>query len=610
MKKRLTALVAITLLTSTTLVSCGEGYDYKDGVMLTINGKEYTTDELFSQYGLNTSAGQQAYYKAVNNVLIEANIAKDSSMDSEVNSDIEAYKKAAKDSASSNGTTEAEELEKKLKADKFDSLEELENSYYLTKKTTKANNQYYTDNRYNTIFTSEYINNLFPYHVRHILVKVDASTKLDNKISASNAKNLANVVTRLASGNETFGITAQATSEDTSSAEKFGELQLPMSKTTSYVNEFKLNLYTYDAYFNSKISDKNKVIDNVLAPSSLETYSGNNLRSEYEKLAKDSVFGIPYSSVIALNEYADTTKDSSGVNVTSNNAESYYPRNVIFNNYFNNHSISYIYLDEPSDSLNDLYGTGFKDKYQTYYDQVKDSSRWSVESTLNGKLKTYSEASGTNHRTQKTAITSEVKVLHDENNYPILVTRAGTGSTSTDSTESSGYQGIHFISVIKNPFETSSEDLLNYYTLETPDVEDSSWQPKQNFLGYNYSNKDSDYTTKKNNFKTEIKNYVDTNSFRMFNENLDTAAKGEGSNKIKVVVSDEIKASINSYIDSTNASNEMTRNETWENSWTTFYEYLKEFDSTYQSNILPLSAIAAFNSGTDKVNEYELARAK
>jgi len=609
MNKRLTALIAMSLLSTTVLTACDEGYDYIDGVMLTLNGKQYTTDELFSHYGLDTSAGRKAYYDAVNNVLIEANVKKDASMDAEVQSDIDAYKKAAENNAKTNGTTTAEELENKLESDGFDSIQELEASYYLSKKTTKANNQYYTDARYNTIFTKEYIEALYPYHVRHILVKVDASTKTKGTISSSNAKNLNNVITRLASGTESFGNIAQAKSEDTSSAEWFGELQTPMTKTTSYVSEFKLNLYTYDAYFNDDISDKQTVIDNVMAPSSLETYDGKNLRTEYETLAKESVFGIPYSSAIALEYFAEKTTDDNGLDVTSNNAEQYYPRNIIFNNYYNNHTISYIYLDEPSDELKTLYGEEFYNKYVTAYNQVKDSSRWASETTLSSSLKTYSEdTSNTRHTTKKEDVTSGAKILHDETGYPILVARAGTGSSSSDDS-SSGYQGLHFISTIKNPFQTSAEDLLAYYSVETPDTEDESWQPRANFLGYNYTNKDSEYTTKKNSLKSDIKSYVDQDSFRMFNENLQTAEKGEGDNKITVTVSDDIKNAINSYIESTNVSNEITRKETWENSWTTFYEYLEELQSTYSTDILPLSAISAFTKGTTAVDAYEAQRA-
>ena len=49
MKKRIATLFMVTALTAS-LTSCGTGYDYKDGIMLKVGDKTYTTDDLFQKY--------------------------------------------------------------------------------------------------------------------------------------------------------------------------------------------------------------------------------------------------------------------------------------------------------------------------------------------------------------------------------------------------------------------------------------------------------------------------------------------------------------------------------------------------------------------------------
>ncbi len=614
MKKRIATLFMVTALTAS-LTSCGTGYDYKDGIMLKVGDKTYTTDDLFQKYyGLDTSTGVQAYYNAINNILIEANVKKDASMDQSVQGSIDDFKKAAETSAKSNGTTTSEELEKKLDSEGVDSIQELEDKYYLAEKKTRANNEFYSTKNYNQTYIPEYIENYHPYHVRHILVKVDASTKYEGKISSTNAKNIANVVKRLASGNESFGNIARDKSEDTSSATWFGELQQPMTTKTSYVSEFKLNLYTYDAYFNSATKDNDEVSSSLLASDSAKTFDGKSVKDEYAALMSDGVYGIPYSSVFGLEKYAETTKDSKGVEVTSTNAENYYPRNIIFNNYFNNHSLSYIYLDDANEANSDYYTS-------SDYNAANSSSRFKIVEGLSDNLNQF--ITSNTYSTTKAKINGSKKILCDDKGYPILVARAGTGSVSDDDS-SSGYQGIHFISVINDPFEHTQDELTAYYNIDTPDTSDSSWEAGKTFISYNYSSSRSDYTTKINNFKdgssdsstasSSVKSTLDSNfDFRMFESNLDAAEKGTGANGVKISFTSDgatkIKNAITNYISVTRKDTALSEQKTWDSSWLTFLEYLQEYNTMYSSKVIPMTGIKAFNQGTSSVDSFEQGRA-
>ena len=473
-------------------------------------------------------------------------------------------------------------------------------------------NLYY--HNYNQTYIPEYIENYHPYHVRHILVKVDASTKYEGKISSTNAKNIANVVKRLASGNESFGNIARDKSEDTSSATWFGELQQPMTTKTSYVSEFKLNLYTYDAYFNSATKDNDEVSSSLLASDSAKTFDGKSVKDEYAALMSDGVYGIPYSSVFGLEKYAETTKDSKGVEVTSTNAENYYPRNIIFNNYFNNHSLSYIYLDDANEANSDYYTS-------SDYNAANSSSRFKIVEGLSDNLNQF--ITSNTYSTTKAKINGSKKILCDDKGYPILVARAGTGSVSDDDS-SSGYQGIHFISVINDPFEHTQDELTAYYNIDTPDTSDSSWEAGKTFISYNYSSSRSDYTTKINNFKdgssdsstasSSVKSTLDSNfDFRMFESNLDAAEKGTGANGVKISFTSDgatkIKNAITNYISVTRKDTALSEQKTWDSSWLTFLEYLQEYNTMYSSKVIPMTGIKAFNQGTSSVDSFEQGRA-
>ena len=120
MKKRITILSIAAMLSTLTLASCGKGYTYKDGIMLYVNDKPLTTEEVFATYGGMSSSegwtqsGISTYYDAINNINIEADIAKDDEMDRTVKSKMDAFYQAAKDDAANNGTNQSAEIEKAL----------------------------------------------------------------------------------------------------------------------------------------------------------------------------------------------------------------------------------------------------------------------------------------------------------------------------------------------------------------------------------------------------------------------------------------------------------------------------------------------------------------
>ncbi|MFA6795998.1 MAG: peptidylprolyl isomerase [Bacilli bacterium] len=571
MNKRLATLSLVSLLAVGSLTACGEGYDYEEGIMLYLNGEAYTTDELFEEsYGIDTSAGIKAIYDVVNEAIIEADIPTTDTMTQIVDNLMEDFYGDCEDKADTNGTTKSEEIENALEDLGFDDVDELEDSYYLEQKQTKAEDEYYSNDRYEEEFIPSFVEETSPYHVKHILVKVDASSSdlYNATISEDDAEDIANVVERLATG-EDFGTVAQTKSEDTTSAANFGDAGIMSTKTT-FVSEFKYGIYTYDAMFNPEIDDETKetVIDKTFA-------TDENIVSAYQDEIDGKAFGIPYSAVKELDYYADVTTAADGQPVSD--AEEYnYPRNILFNNYFNNHSLSFVFLDENTDDSSYYYDS-------SDYTEAASSGRFQTVSGISDNLQLL-DADDTGVYSALQQIDSSKKILCDEEGRPILVTRAGTG------TSDSGYQGIHFIVAQKDPFTTTNEELESYYTLDTPSTT-SSEDDEDTFVNFVDSTNKDVYTERVESIKTAVKAMDSNFSLRQFEYYLDEAINEHG-----LRMSDELEEAITKYISTTRATTEESEERAYNENWEDYLYLLQTFDD-YAKRIIPVEeGIDAFNN--------------
>jgi hypothetical protein len=206
-----------------------------------------------------------------------------------------------------NKTKYKDELEDQFDTYGVEDLDELKDYFAYQLMKEKVEENFYDDNKQEMLMGAVdyegYLDAKLPYHVRHILVKVsDQSTNIyDGAISEQEARNIASVIKRLAirQNAETFGDIAREASEDTGSAANFGDLGI-MSKATSYVNEFKLGVYAYDAIYNQNA----EVVANAAKleiPADSETF-----------LTNLGLGAIPYEAALLLNETADIVKDANG----------------------------------------------------------------------------------------------------------------------------------------------------------------------------------------------------------------------------------------------------------------------------------------------------------
>ena len=533
MKKQLLLLSMISLFT---LASCGEKVNSIDDgngnqVIVKIGDTNYTANDLFKEYS-NTSSGASQYFSAIYDVVINAVQPETMSIRKEVSQEINKFYQDAESSAKENNTSTKAEISKALESKGVESVEELEELYLLQQKKTAYENKFYDDNL-NDSLLSEYINYYAPYHVRHILVKTSSGSSLyEGTISKDDATNLADVVSDLARGNQSFGTIAQAhaANGDTESANTYGDVGI-MSTLTSFVSEFKYSLYQYDAYYNDNAKTNvtaynerqatRKVGNTLVDGTSLVPYATG---SSEETLLKDSVNYIDYKVFTDLKKYASYTTDNLK---NGYKEEKYLPRNIIFNQHLNNHALGVVTKGTTGPNSN-------------RFQYVKNLSKSTSE---------------------------EDKILCDETGRPILVTRAGTGSGD------SGYQGIHFIIAQKSPFvQTGTEGLLQelkaYYDTENYDKATSTTYVK--FINSSTTKELTDRADKvKSNIK-EIDSYLNYRIYEKALEEIRTNGK-----EVKFNESVDIANIITKYIDANRTSSNYTTQKSYKDSWKAYINLLK-----------------------------------
>ncbi|MDD7213581.1 MAG: hypothetical protein SPG94_03270 [Candidatus Enterosoma sp.] len=645
--------LAMSILAIASLTACDDDYNYpdakwKEGIIVNVDGKDYKYDEIYQLFD-NSKGSAQAYFNVAKNILAQLVTPKTDTMLSNVDTKINDLKNTWKTNARTNNTSYKEEQEKTFDSENVEDLDELREKYISQQQVEKNSQDFYeinangvTDPSYTYYIseqmTKDYVTNQAPYHVSHVLVKVDASSDgegyWNGKITADNAKKIGNAVRMLASS-DSFGSVAQLVSEDEGSAKMYGELvtttegsqSVAMEKTTSYINEFKLGLYAYEAYLNpkTKAAEVNTAVRASLrvpgqaAVSSSFDYKNDTAVSELitdgTLVGKNGAFGIPLSKAITLGYVADVEKnivDGSKVDYAS---ETQYPRNILFNNYFNYHGVNFLYDDSDTyeaEFLKDAIEVGahsgeiiheLKDvenklpsKYAEYEYVTGQLSKIDA-----GKFKTVEGISDNLYNynfdaiTKKSVLTKiptskKILVEKDTDTNPVIIVRGG----------SSGYQGIHFIVVNNDPF-VNSQNTYQYYRTNIPDAsadpasaKSADYSTNPSLINYVKAdiNSNTTYNARRDAVVAAVKASDSNIDFRLYEENI----KKFGADKFNELLGD-YAGIINKYIEITKESSELGKNSSLDESWETYIQTLALQEEITPRGLVPEVCVSAFEGG-------------
>ncbi len=565
--KFITGLSA-AFISAMALMSCTAQLHAKSGVILTIDGVEYTAEDLFNDQ--KTPAAAEAKFNAVYKVAVRRYFMDDQEghtfmpeITQNTKIKISEQKAIAKSKADSSGTKYADEWQKILDENNVDDEQGLYNKFEYDLQKEKFEDKFYSNNydalREGNPFPNEeeyhnrfknYLEGKQPYHIKHILVKVSAKDgdNTNGEITAKEAQNIGNVIIKLAEG-ESFEDVSDDFNEDDTAKKNKGSLGI-MSRDTSFVNDFKLGIYMYESFFGSSTKEntqkegyKSKCAKEELfgkENSYKEGTAGNyatkiselkDPTSEYtdeQSTTKYHGIGqIPFEAAINLVKYANY--DFSGDTDESNKvierfdkekldkddvAAKYYPRNVIFNKYFNKHNIMVITpknihnykgtKQNPETIANwttndgkkrnnqkDFYTGTYNEDYVKNYPGFSKSAKNKDE--LNFKFADGPTEEGSNEN-----------VLRDQNGRIILVFRSGTGGDSSND----GYQGIHFVVIERSPFIGLEYDSVD----ESQEINPTSlneyfWHTYPGQEGLRKEDKHPTYTQDSDDWKKTFVNY-------------------------------------------------------------------------------------------------------
>ena len=645
--------LAMSILAIASLTACDDDYNYpdakwKEGIIVNVDGKDYKYDEIYQLFD-NSKGSAQAYFNVAKNILAQLVTPKTDTMLSNVDTKINDLKNTWKTNARTNNTSYKEEQEKTFDSENVEDLDELREKYISQQQVEKNSQDFYeinangvTDPSYTYYIseqmTKDYVTNQAPYHVSHVLVKVDASSDgegyWNGKITADNAKKIGNAVRMLASS-DSFGSVAQLVSEDEGSAKMYGELvtttegsqSVAMEKTTSYINEFKLGLYAYEAYLNpkTKAAEVNTAVRASLrvpgqaAASSSFDYKNDTAVSELitdgTLVGKNGAFGIPLSKAITLGYVADIEKnivDGSKVDYAS---ETQYPRNILFNNYFNYHGVNFLYDDSDTyeaEFLKDAIEVGahsgetiltlndVKDKLPSKYAEY-EYVKGQLSKIDAGKFKTVEGISDNLYNydfdafTKKSVLTKiptskRILVEKDTDTNPVIIVRGG----------SSGYQGIHFIVVNNDPF-VNSQNTYQYYRTNIPDAsadpasaKSADYSTNPSLINYVKAdiNSNTTYNARRDAVVAAVKASDSNIDFRLYEENI----KKFGADKFNELLGG-YAGIINKYIEITKESSELGKNSSLDESWETYIQTLALQEEITPRGLVPEVCVSAFEGG-------------
>ena len=362
-KSKLSITLVTSFIAAMALTACNEVTASKEAlVTFTPYGSKEAisliTDDVYQAYR-GTSSGVTKFYEKILEVLIryqfkENNFDKGELKYSEIESwaknQVQEQKDKAKANAKSNGTKYDDEWKSILDSHNVDDADGLKEHFIYDKEKEVITN-WYADNTDN----AEALKNEFlgidangqkvdskvkaamPYHIRHILVKVDEAGNAQEKfykgtISEAQAKLLADTVSTLASGKYTFSQVASMYSED-GSASSGGDVGIMTNAATSgslgMVNEFQLGLYAYDNLY-----DATNAADGAAAA----IKEGLGITDDVKAALPANAVEVPYEAFVKIGEAAKVTADKEG-NKLANGSTAVYPRNILWNKYLNLHNV-------------------------------------------------------------------------------------------------------------------------------------------------------------------------------------------------------------------------------------------------------------------------------
>ncbi|MGI6377496.1 MAG: hypothetical protein ACOX0I_00260 [Bacilli bacterium] len=516
MKKTALSLSLLLALLTGSIVGCGKIKPVKlDGeeVIFKVGSTQVTVSDILGfdegtetsacAYDLlNTPDGTKAVYEAVYKVLAQQNVPVSSAIEGAVKEKMDDWADEVARYANTNGVTVRNATKTLLEQKGFNDEKELEASYLLDEQKEELANMYANTNTEpnidaatGTTSLERYVTNTSPMIIKQILTKISSTDTLATKATISEAEvdRLSTVMKRLAlsgSSSNSFKNIAYEESEDGSKTHG-GNLGI-MDSYTPFVPEFKLGLYVSEIIQNQTAwKGETYDADDTLAarPHTEDLFGANGVYANYTA----PVMNV--AAVVSALSYAEKDLNLAAQAAAGHEKEEdydaqLYPRNVLYNKYFNMPTIQYLKLDFANidTELTDL----VKEMYPTIADDAAEVA------TKVSAIKAHEFYVGLQSEHNKL---NDDKLIIDDNDTPIILVKST--------------HGLHWISVTWSaldqaaPAAGKAADAVKYfmYGSNASAIETTTYI-KESAFNFGYSNTTVAQNTRKNEVKGRVTNYL------------------------------------------------------------------------------------------------------
>ena len=389
MKKRLLPLSLMIALTTAFASGCSKNdSDVKnkivDGksVLFSLNGVNYFVDDLIStnvtDYSsfFQTENGAKTLYQAVEDTLIQQiatgfSTTIKNAIQAQVELKMEEWDENVEAYARSNGISKRAAQRMLLAQQGFEEPAELELSYRIAEQRKEVLKQFKDlaeptlVNTNDDTLLEKYVNDTAPMVMKHILVKISNNANIYTKasITETEASKLGTVCNQLAQKSATyqapgyvpnaysfdFANIAIAYSED-SSATVGGNLGI-VDTYTPFVNEFKFGVYA------AKIAQQSgEALTLYKDKLGLSTDMSENLfgtNGIYEDQKFNAISVLDVCSTLA-NDFASSGNQRPGIDSSAYDSK-LFPRNIVYNKYFNFPGVQFLTTDAAAVADNKTY---------------------------------------------------------------------------------------------------------------------------------------------------------------------------------------------------------------------------------------------------------------
>ena len=590
-KSKLSITLVTSFIAAMALTACNEVTKSDKAIVTftpygTSESIDLITNDVYNKYR-GTNSGVSMFYDKILEVLIRYEF-KDKGFDkgelkySEIedwaDNQVQEQKDKAKANAKSNKTSYKDEWESILESFKVEDEAELKEHFIYDKEKEVMTNWYSGDNQKAEELKSEFIGidkngaevtsdvkAAMPYHVRHILVKVDEATDAQAKfykgtITEAQAKLLSDTVSSLASGKYKFAQVASTYSED-GSASSGGDVGIMTNTATSgslgMVNEFQLGIYAYDNIYNAAHA----------ADGAKDTIrKGLGITDDVVNALPAEVARVPYDAFIQIGKTAEVTADKFG-NKLANGSTALYPRNILWNKYLNLHNVFVITNKERGGNK-----FGAADA-QAEFANLEGANVDANVPVVDANVKATKFKDG---------------VLVDENDNVIIGVRS--------------QYGIHFMVIEKSMYEYADDGLVKYYSTKLPGekakFEGDYDYVEDSYVGYIVSQSTEDYKKRADDVRSKITTFDSTYDYRLYKWlqtemtiNFTGIAEGLGEE-------------IDSYIKALQKNNAYKQEDGLDKVWRTYNELLdvQDFNRNAKFNIVTATG-GSYNNLTRLVSE-------